>query len=86
MKPHPDFEAIDIPMTLTLGAYQLDILTSADVEVDFDAVTRSKSVLKGLFGPAWPEGLTFEDNLTDLHWHHREFTAKRSFAWVIRDT
>jgi hypothetical protein len=29
--------------------------------------------------------LTLEGRLTDLHWHHREFTAKRSFASVIRN-
>ena len=85
MTPHPDFETLQVPMSLTLGAYHLKILTGADVEVDFEAVTHSRSVLQGLFGPTWPEGLTLEDNLTDLHWHHREFTAKRSFAWVIRD-
>jgi hypothetical protein len=75
-----------VPMSVTLGTYHIDILTGADVEEDFEAVTRSKSVLQGLFGPTWPEGLTHEDNLTDLHWHHREFTARRSFAWIIRDT
>ncbi len=85
MLPHPDFEALDVPTSLVLGAYQLDVLTAADVETDFEAVTRSQSVLQGLFGPVWPEGLTFEDNLIDLHWHHREFTAKRSYAWVIRN-
>jgi len=85
MTPHPDFETLEVPMSLTLGAYHLEILTGADVEVDFEAVTRSRSVLQGLFGPTWPEGLTLKDNLTDLHWHHREFTANRSFAWVIRD-
>lgn len=85
MTPHPDFEALDVPASAILGAYHLGILTGLDVEEDFEAVTRSKSVLKGIFGAAWPEGLTLEDNLTDLHWHHREFTAKRSFAWIIRD-
>lgn len=85
MTPHPDFAAVEFPLSLTLGAYQLEVLTGADVVEDFEAVTRSASVLKGLFGPEWPEGLTLEDNLTDLHWHHREFTSKRSFAWIIRD-
>lgn len=85
MTPHPDFEALDVPMSFTLGGYQLDVLTAADLDVDYDAVMRSKGVLQGLFGPDWPEGLTKEYDLTDLHWHHREFTAKRSFAWVIRD-
>ncbi|MFK7752969.1 MAG: hypothetical protein AB8B51_10490 [Sedimentitalea sp.] len=85
MKPHPDFDALDVPMSVTLGVYHLEVLTGADVEEDFEAVTRSQSVLQGIFGPTWPEGLTLESNLTDLHWHHREFTTKRSFAWIIRD-
>jgi hypothetical protein len=85
MKPHPDFKMIEVPKMLTLGAYHLEILTGADVDEDFEAVTRSQSVLQGIFGPTWPEGLTLADNLTDLHWHHREFTAHRSFAWIIRD-
>lgn len=85
MLPHPDFEALDVPTSMMLGDYQLDVLTAADVEIDFEAVTRSQSVLQGLFGPTWPDGLTYEENLIDLYWHHREFTAKRSYAWVIRD-
>ena len=85
MTPHPDFEALDMPMSLTLGAYHLKVLTGADVEEDFEAVTHSRPVLQGIFGPSWPEGLTLKDNLIDLHWHHREFSAKRSFAWIIRD-
>ncbi len=86
MKPHPDFEVLDMPKAMTLGTYHLGMLTGANVEEDFDAVIQSTPVLQGLFGDAWPEGLTLEENLTDLHWHHREFTSKRSFAWIIRDT
>jgi len=85
MNPHPDFEALDMPKAMTLGSYHLGILTGVDVEEDFEAVVRSEPVLKGLSGNTWPEGLTLDENLTDLHWHHREFTSKRSFAWIIRD-
>jgi hypothetical protein len=85
MTPHPDFEALVVPRSFTLGDYHLDILTAEDLEADYEAVTRSASVLHGLFGPDWPMGLSLEDNRTDLHWHHREFTTNRSFAWVIRD-
>lgn len=85
MTPHPDFETLEVPASLTLGTYHLDVLTAADVDEDYKAVMRSQSVLQGIFDPVWPEGLTFNYDLTDLHWHHREFTAKRSFAWVIRD-
>ena len=84
MTPHPDFEALEIPTSLRLGSFALEMLTAADLEEDYAAVTGSSLVLQGVFGPVWPEGLTLAYNETDLHWHHREFTAKRSFAWVIR--
>ncbi|MEH6648072.1 hypothetical protein, partial [Sulfitobacter sp.] len=67
------------------GWIHLSTLSNFAGPLHFEAVIRSESVLKGLFGDAWPEGLTLEENLTDLHWHHREFTSKRSFAWIIRD-
>lgn len=85
MTPHPDFETLEFPTSFPLGAFQMDILTVDDLDEDFREVTRSADVLRGLFGPTWPDGLTRSYNATDLHWHHREFTAKRSFAWVIRD-
>ncbi|WP_299962952.1 hypothetical protein [uncultured Roseobacter sp.] len=85
MIPHPDFAGSDFPETAQLGAFRLSMLTAGDVEEDFAEVTRSAAVLKGLFDPQWPDGLTLADNETDLHWHHREFTARRSFAWILRD-
>ncbi len=85
MTPHPDFADRDVPGQVALGPYRMAMLTAADVDEDFAAVTRSVPVLRGLFGGDWPEGLTLADDLTDLHWHHREFTARRSFAWIIRD-
>ena len=42
--------------------------------------------LLGAFFGDWPAGLTREDNLIDLAWHEREFTARRSFSWIVRDT
>lgn len=85
MTPHPDFAALELPVAQRLGGFHLEMLTAADLAEDFAAVTGARAVLHGLFGDSWPDGLTLEDNLTDLHWHHREFTAKRSFAWIIRD-
>ena len=35
--------------------------------------------------PDWPVGLTEDEDALDLAWHEREFSARRSFAWVIRD-
>ena len=36
-------------------------------------------------GSRWPEGLTVEENLIDLAWHHREFTLRHSFAYTVLD-
>jgi hypothetical protein len=38
-----------------------------------------------VFGDDWPKGLTRDDNLIDMGWHEREFTARRSFAWIVRN-
>lgn len=84
MTPHPDFEALDVPQIHHLGPFELAMLTADDLEEDYRAIMSSASVLQGLFGPDWPTGWTMSENETDLHWHHREFTTKRSFAWVIR--
>jgi len=84
MTPHPDFASLEMPQIHHLGTFQLAMLTADDLEEDYAAIMSSASVLKGLFGDAWPTGWTISEDETDLHWHHREFTAKRSFAWVIR--
>ena len=84
MTPHPDFAGLDVPQIVHLGGFELAILTADDLEEDYGAIMSSAPVLKGLFGPDWPTGWPISEDETDLHWHHREFTAKRSFAWVIR--
>lgn len=85
MKPHPDFCNSALSREATLGAFRLTPLSPAYVDEDLKAVTGSERVLCGLFGDDWPKGLTREENAVDLAWHKREFTAKRSFAWIIRD-
>lgn len=85
MQPHPDFEDVTIPRSAQLNAFAITPLDASAMEEDYSAVTGSIGVLKGLFGDDWPAGLSEKDNLTDLHWHDREFTLKRSFSWVIRD-
>lgn len=84
MKPHPDFAGIDLPRVWDLGGFRLTPLSPDHVEEDYEAVMSSADVLRGLFGD-WPDGLTLEDDLVDLAWHEREFTTRRSFAWIIRD-
>lgn len=85
MQPHPDFADSDLPRSAVIGEFQLTPLSPAQVEEDFAAVTGSEQVLVGLSGDSWPRGLTLDDNRIDLAWHEREFTARRSFAWIIRD-
>lgn len=86
MEPHPDFIDTTLPRQATLGAYQLGPLGPAQAEEDFAVVTASEQVLTGVFGNPWPIGLTLDENRIDMGWHDREFTARRSFAWIIRDT
>lgn len=85
MTPHPDFEPLNLPQSFDLGRFALAMLTAADLDDDYKSVMVSATVLVGLFGDTWPTDLTRAEDETDLHWHHREFLAKRSFAWVIRD-
>ncbi len=84
MDPHPDFADVELPRSFDLSSFSMTPLTAAQVDEDYDAVMSSAHVLKGTFGD-WPDGLTHADDLTDLHWHDREFTCRRSFSWIARD-
>lgn len=85
MQPHPDFATTELPIRQELPGFVLSPLTPNEVVEDYEAVMASAAVLEGLFGDPWPVGLTLEENAIDLAWHAREFTARRSFAWVLRD-
>ena len=84
MDPHPDFAEVDLPRSFDLPSFRMTPLTAEQVDEDYEAVMSSAHVLKDIFGD-WPEGLTRADDLTDLHWHDREFTCRRSFSWIARD-
>lgn len=84
MKPHPDFEQVHLPRNVDLPGFRLTPLDPEAVQEDFDNVTASTALLKGVFGDDWPEGLTLAENAIDMGWHEREFTARRSFAWIAR--
>lgn len=74
-----------VPLKLETDEFRLRPLTINDVVKDYDAVMTSVEHLKSIFGDGtdWPENLTFEDDLIDLGWHHREFTIKHSFAYTV---
>lgn len=85
MRPHPAFVDRAPPERLRLGPFGLRALGVADLDEDMAAIAESVAELKGLFGGAWPEGLTREQDLIDLAWHQKEFADSRSFAWVVED-
>lgn len=85
MDPHPDFTDTTLPREADVGSYRLGPLGPAQAEEDFEVVTASEAVLVGVFGSDWPKALTLDENRVDMGWHDREFTAKRSFAWIVRD-
>ena len=61
-------------------------LLVSDVVKDYDAVMSSVAELQGIFGPrsSWPSyDLTFEQDLIDLGWHHKEFQRRSSFAYTV---
>ncbi|MCZ6651548.1 MAG: GNAT family N-acetyltransferase [Planctomycetota bacterium] len=74
-----------VPEQLETEKFRLRMLTVNDVVKDYDAVMTSVARLKKVFGPNtnWPTGLTFEQDLIDLGWHHKEFQRRRSFAYTV---
>ncbi len=82
--PHSDFAARTLPRTAILGPFHLTPLTPAEAEEDFEIVTASEHVLVGVFGDAWPSGLTFAENIDDLTRQDREFRNADAFSWIIR--
>ncbi len=77
-----------VPMCLEHRLFVLRPLRISDVVKDYDAVMSSVPDLRNLFGPqsTWPdENLSFEQDLIDLGWHHKEFQTRRSFAYTVMD-
>lgn len=74
-----------LPTRLEHPRFVLRPLSITDVVRDYAAVMTSVSELQGLFGPSshWPLDLTFEQDLIDLGWHHKEFQRRTSFAYTM---
>ena len=77
-----DFE---VPAGFETPDFRVRMLEISDVVKDYDAVMTSVQRLQKVFSPSgrWPEGLTFEQDLVDLGWHHKEFQMRRSFAYTV---
>lgn len=74
-----------VPTVLETSDFRIRPLLISDVVKDYDAVMTSETHLKGVMSPngRWPTGLTFEQDLIDLGWHHKEFQRRRSFAYTV---
>jgi hypothetical protein len=75
-----------VPNRLEHALFMLRPLLITDVVKDYDAVMTSVRHLQGVFGPhlKWPSpDLTFEQDLIDLGWHHKEFQRRTSFAYTM---
>jgi len=59
-------------------------LRASDVELDFDAVISSSTMLRDWSQSDWPvDGFTPEENLDDLQRHEQEHLDKKAFTYTI---
>lgn len=84
----PTFVPTDfiVPTRLEHPEFILRPLLITDVVKDYEAVMTSVAHLQGVFGPKsdWPSPtLSFEQDLIDLGWHHKEFQRRSSFAHTM---
>lgn len=79
--------SFEVPLRAERPPFAFTPLTIGDVIADYDAVMTSVDHIRHTFGPnaTWPKGLTLEQNLIDLGWHHKEFQRRTSFAYKVLD-
>jgi len=83
IRPFVD-DNFSVPEVLETSEFRLRMLTINDVDKDYEAVMSSVDHLNNVWpGSEWPGGLTLEEDLIDLGWHHREFTNRTSFAYTM---
>jgi hypothetical protein len=82
-----DFQLPDpIPEYMEHKAFCFEVLHPKHVELDFQALMKSKDFLHRWSNSPWPEDhFTVEDNLFDLEWHYAEFMEKIAFTYTILD-
>jgi len=84
--PEPPFVPPDfvVPALLETEHFRLRMLSTADVDKDYNAVMSSANLLHALFGREWPrDGFTLEENLQDLTEHQQEFEQRIAFAYTV---
>jgi hypothetical protein len=82
-----DFQLPDpIPEYLEREAFCFEVLHPKHVELDYQALMKSKDFLRRWSNSPWPEDhFKVEDNLIDLEWHYTEFKGKNAFTYTILD-
>lgn len=74
----------DVPLALETGRFRLRMLSTGDVERDFEAVIESRELLQSMSGGDWPrKGFTLTENLADLERHQQEFLDREAFAYTV---
>jgi len=82
-----DFQLPDpIPEYIEREVFCFEVLHPKHVELDFQALMKSKDFLRRWSNSPWPEDhFTVENNLIDLEWHYAEFMEKIAFTYTILD-
>jgi RimJ/RimL family protein N-acetyltransferase len=72
-----------VPPSLETERFRLRMLSTDDVEKDYEAVMETQAHFHAM-GLEWPrEGFTLEGNLADLKRHQREFIDREAFAYTV---
>lgn len=77
-----------VPEKFEAERLRLRMLTTDDVEKDYEAVMTSIQHLQSLCNPyasaIWPkENITIEEDLRDLERHQGEFLSRKAFAYTV---
>jgi RimJ/RimL family protein N-acetyltransferase len=77
-------DRFNVPELLQTEEFMFRPLRTSDVELDFDAVVSSSSMLRSWSQSEWPrDGFTLEENLDDLQRHEQEHLDKKAFTYTI---
>jgi hypothetical protein len=77
------------PSPLEHHRFRLEPLGPQHLDVDYAAIIATAERLDGTMAPPGAlgdaSGFTLDDDLTELHWHAREFRTGSSFAYIAVD-
>jgi RimJ/RimL family protein N-acetyltransferase len=76
----------EVPQQLETAQFRLRMLSTEDVDQDYQAVMSSAERLRSMFKQwkGWPrEGFTVGENLEDLRRHQKEFEHREAFAYTV---